>query len=1601
MNGNRYLSFLKTFAVTLIGASLPLFSTHKDCLYTNSQTISFSFEPTSTVFSPQPNLVFLPRLKQPDVLERNATLTQQMGQPTPLASPSGGQAVEREQESQSSAWPATLVIAAYLGGQLFLLCCKPLWLLKLDEILLPLDFKLPFPGFAEYKLSPRWLLLFKYHPRVLDRWVSQRIQQAREEFAHRKTVETHQVYVPMPVVLNHQQVDDLKAALATLLKDKQQFRLLILGEGGSGKTSLACQIAKWAMSETKTDRFLPHLMLPVLIEEELEEAAERPALLEAITRQLQNLRNEPQPIAPDLLVQLLRNRRILVIIDHLSEMNTETRVAMRLREASSPVNALIITSRTEDVLDKEITRITISPRRISDFRWLFIFIDTYLEQAGGQSLQSDETLNDDFEQLFRIVTSESGGITFLFAKLYLELMIARATNQSFEDLPENVPDLMLSYLNRLNANVHGSDKIEDRIIQQDAKTMAWLCLEQTFRPQAVTRKGILNALAQLHDGDQAIKETAEKRLEYFEDKLSLIKTPEVAKNKVRFLLDPLAEYLAGLHLVELYGKDELLWRNEILNKSVTKTENLEGIKGFLLAVRDCCIAKRTEIELPDCIVAELGKLANLNPEEQKKARLQQHIHHLSTSLLLPVPAERAHAARELGLIGAAARKAIPGLVKILKDEDLSVRISAAEAIAKIDPNGQEVAPTLIQVLKTSDPEVRCRAIKDLKELGVAAQGAVPDLIAALKDEHQAVHIMAAETLGSMGSAAESAIPHLIEALDQWNVETRSHAVTALAQIGAAAVPFLIQALGCPNESVRASASVALLQIGLAAISSLIETLEDKNPYRRLRAAQILATISSFEGSAVNVRSRIDERLSRITSLKECTLSALIEVSKEVARTHPSATQPEFRLLPGTPFPLGAYWDKQGTNFALFSEHATGVELCLFDEAERETRIRLKEVSHFVWHGYIPGVEPGQRYGYRVYGSYLPEQGYRFNPNKLLLDPYAMAINGDIKVDETILGYQWNDPKQDLSFSELDDAHVIPKAVVVDAFRDSFNWENDTPPRVALHDTIIYKIHIKGFTALHPEVPPHLRGTYAGLAHPAVIAHLQALGITSVELLPIHHFFAHPQYLEARSLCNYWGYDSVSYFAPHASYSASGTHGEQIAEFKQMVKALHRAGIEVILDVVYNHTGEGNHLGPTLSLRGIDNSSYYRLVEGHPRYYVDFSGIGNVLNIRHPQVLKLITDSLRYWVLEMHVDGFRFDLAPILGREQDAFNCFATFFEIIHQDPVLADVKLIAEGDEVGKFPLLWSEWNSAYRNTMRDFWRGEEVLFSDFASRFTGSADLYQRNGRDSGASINFITAHNGFTLHDLTSYNTKHNEANNEGNLDGDSCNYSWNCGVEGETSDPDILQLRQRQQRNFLVTLFLSQGIPMLLGGDEMGRTQRGNNNAYCQDNEISWVNWVLKTENIDLLNFTRAMIQFRQQHPIFRQRKWLDLEDTAPERNVTFEKREIIWFDETGTEISSKDGGQSFTKSFAVFLNGQRVITSNSRGEQVTDYDFLLLFNACSKTIDFVLAEVLQKRMWKTIIDTNTPQLTDVGMCYTQSQPISVIARSLVVLQHHLYE
>lgn len=699
------------------------------------------------------------------------------------------------------------------------------------------------------------------------------------------------------------------------------------------------------------------------------------------------------------------------------------------------------------------------------------------------------------------------------------------------------------------------------------------------------------------------------------------------------------------------------------------------------------------------------------------------------------------------------------------------------------------------------------------------------------------------------------------------------------------------------------------------------------------------------------------------------------------------------LWPGEPYPLGATWDGEGVNFALFSENATGVDLCLFN-GDEETRIALPEVTDFSWHGYLPGIEPGQRYGFRVHGPYDPAAGHRFNPAKLLLDPYAKAIEGSVQWSDILYGYQIGHADADLSQDKRDSAAVLPKCVVIDP---NFDWEGDYRPRIPWDETIIYEISVKGFTARHPEIPENLRGTYAGLACPAAIDYLRSLGVTTVELLPVHQSVSE-RHLVEQGLTNYWGYNSIGYFAPDARYASCPNHGQHIAEFKSMVKTLHRAGIEVILDVVYNHTAEGNHLGPTLCFRGIDNASYYRLRPGNSRYYMDYTGCGNTLSMMHPRTLQLIMDSLRYWVLEMHVDGFRFDLAAALARELHEVDKLGAFFDIIHQDPVISQVNLIAEpwdlgegGYQVGNFPPGWAEWNGKYRDTVRDYWRGADQTLGEFAYRFTGSSDLYEVSGRRPHASINFVTAHDGFTLHDLVSYNEKHNEANGEGNRDGESHNRSWNCGVEGPTSDPKINMLRDRQKRNFLATLFLSQGVPMLLGGDERGRTQRGNNNAYCQDNEITWFDWTHSDKA--LLEFTRGLIQLRKQHPLFRRRDWF--QGRPIYGSDIFD---IKWFTPEGEEMSEEDWRVGYAKSLGVFLNGAAMESADRRGKPVVDDSFYLLFNAHHKPLDFILpVENWGGQHWVKVLATEELLLEENDVFYRAGGQVTVNARSLMLLRH----
>lgn len=697
--------------------------------------------------------------------------------------------------------------------------------------------------------------------------------------------------------------------------------------------------------------------------------------------------------------------------------------------------------------------------------------------------------------------------------------------------------------------------------------------------------------------------------------------------------------------------------------------------------------------------------------------------------------------------------------------------------------------------------------------------------------------------------------------------------------------------------------------------------------------------------------------------------------------------------PGKPFPLGATWDGNGVNFALFSANASGVELCLFDQKNgggETARIPFTECTDQIWHAYIPGLKPGQLYAYRVYGDHQPEQGKRFNPAKLLLDPYTRAIAGDVQWDDALYGYPIGDPQEDLAKDERDSAPFLPKCVVIDP---SFDWGGDRPLDIPLIDSIIYETHVRGMTMLHPEVPDNLRGTYAGLASEPVIQYLKDLGVTAVELMPIHEF-VNDRYLEEKQLNNYWGYNSIAFFAPEAKYSSAGVLGQQVNEFKQMVKTLHAAGIEVILDVVYNHTAEGNEKGPTLSFRGIDNIGYYRLVADNQRFYMDYTGTGNTLNMTQPNALKLLMDSLRYWIEEMHVDGFRFDLASALARELHDVDRLSSFFDIIHQDPVISRTKLIAEpwdigegGYQVGSFPPLWAEWNGKYRDSMRDFWRGEHSTLAEFANRFTGSSDLYQSSSRSPVASINLITAHDGFTLRDLVSYNEKHNGANGENNNDGHSDNRSYNYGAEGPTDDPGIRDVRSRQVRNFLATLLLSQGVPMLLHGDELGRTQQGNNNAYAQDNEISWIHW----DEIDsgLLEFTRQAIALRRSHPVFRQRKWFQ---GAPVRGG--EALDIAWFSPNGSEMSESDWNESFAKSLMIFLNGGAIRHTDERGQPIVDRSFLLLFNAHSDPVDFTLPANNWGIRWERVLFTGSEDLPDK---YQSKDQLSLPGRSLMVLCH----
>lgn len=704
--------------------------------------------------------------------------------------------------------------------------------------------------------------------------------------------------------------------------------------------------------------------------------------------------------------------------------------------------------------------------------------------------------------------------------------------------------------------------------------------------------------------------------------------------------------------------------------------------------------------------------------------------------------------------------------------------------------------------------------------------------------------------------------------------------------------------------------------------------------------------------------------------------------------------PKIKSYPGSPYPLGATWDGNGVNFALYTEKATGVELCLFNKPHDEkevARIKMIERSYQVWHIYIPDLKPGQLYGFRVHGAYEPKNGERFNPNKLLLDPYAKAIAGKIEWSDSLFGYEVGGEEEDLSLSTEDSSPFLPKCVVIDP---SFDWGDDEAPRIPYHKSIIYETHVRGFTMLHPDIPENIRGSYSALAHPVTIDYLKKLGITAIELMPVHHFIA-DRHLVEKGLTNYWGYNTIGFFAPEVRYSSSGVLGEQVTEFKNMVKELHKAGIEVILDVVYNHTAEGNHMGPTLCFRGIDNESYYRLVPDDKRFYMDYTGTGNTLNANLPNVLRLMMDSLRYWILDMHVDGFRFDLASTLARELHEVNKLSAFFDIIHQDPVISQVKLIAEpwdigegGYQVGKFPPGWAEWNGKYRDCIRDFWRGADSMLGEFALRLTGSSDLYEGDYRSPTASINFITAHDGFTLNDLVSYNEKHNEANGEDNNDGESHNRSWNCGEEGETDKEEVIELRKRQKRNLLTTLFLSQGVPMLLSGDEIGRTQRGNNNAYCQDNDISWTNWTEADD--ELLQFTQQLTALRKDHPVFCRRRWFQ---GQPIKGIGLE--DIAWFQPDGTEMTDENWSNGFAKSLAVFLNGRGIHTPGPMGEQIIDDSFYLIFNAHHEALEFKLPRAKYAKSWTSLLSTAEGRI-EPGEVYPAESVIQVEGRSILLLQ-----
>ena len=700
-----------------------------------------------------------------------------------------------------------------------------------------------------------------------------------------------------------------------------------------------------------------------------------------------------------------------------------------------------------------------------------------------------------------------------------------------------------------------------------------------------------------------------------------------------------------------------------------------------------------------------------------------------------------------------------------------------------------------------------------------------------------------------------------------------------------------------------------------------------------------------------------------------------------------------QIRPGSMYPLGASYDGAGVNFALFSQVAQKVELCLFDEEDNETRIEMTEQNSYVWHNYLPGIQPGQRYGYRVYGPYDPMQGLRCNPNKLLLDPYAKAIEGNIDGDESLYSYWFKSPDDVTSMNTLDSAPHTMKAAVVNPY---FDWGNDQHPNISYHDSVIYEAHVRGMTNLNMDVPPDIRGTYAGLAYPSVIEYLKKLGVTAIELMPIHQF-VNDSFLQEKGLSNYWGYNTIGFFAPHNAYSSSGQRGEQVNEFKSMVKAYHRAGMEVILDVVYNHTAEGNNLGPTLSFRGIDNGAYYRLVDNDRRHYFDTTGTGNSLLMRSPHALQLITDSLRYWVTEMHIDGFRFDLAATLARQFQEVDKLSAFFDIVEQDPVISRVKLIAEpwdlgsgGYQVGGFPSSWSEWNGRYRDCVRDFWRSQPSTLPEFASRLMGSSDLYQVNGRRPVASVNFITAHDGFTMNDLVSYNEKHNEANGEGNRDGESNNRSWNCGVEGPTTIKDVNELRQQQMRNMFATLLLSQGIPMICGGDEVARTQQGNNNAYCQDNAISWTNWDLDEDQKDLLEFVSKLIHLRLEHPVLHRRRFFSGREQGNDSTTI---PQVEWMDHTGSIMDMDDWSNTHAFTVMIYLNGSDIPETDWYGNQMVDNDFILIFNAHYEPIMFTLPDEQYGKKWRLIVDTHNPKGPELN--YEAGFAITAQSRSFLLL------